>query len=82
MEHDAYLKRMNSFEENECKAHSDLWEHFAKALKGKLEVWSDFESATHSSPTNLLKSIKEHYLSYEEDRCEIVTLVGSFKDYF
>ena len=38
MEYDAYLKRKNIFEENEYKAYADLWEHYAKALKSKIEA--------------------------------------------
>ena len=82
MECDAYLKKKNIFEENERKAHADLQEHCAKALKAKLEARSDFENTTHNNPINLLKSIKEHSLSYEEDRYEMATIVDSFKDYF
>ena len=82
MEHDAYLKRKNAFEENEHKVHADLWEHSAKALKAKLEARSDFENTTHNNPINLLKSIKECSLSYEEDRHEMVATVDSFEDHF
>ena len=42
----------------------------------------DFKSAIYNKPMNLLQSIKEHLLSYEEDRYEMDTTVDSFKDYF
>ena len=82
MEHDAYLKRTNTFEENEFKAYADLWEHCAKALKAKIEARTDFQSNIFNNPINLLRSIKEHSLSYEEDRYEMATIADAFKDYF
>ena len=82
MEYDAYLKRTNIFEENEYKAYADLWEHCAKALKAKIEARTDFQGTIYNSPINLLRSIKEHSLSYEEDRYEMATIADAFKDYF
>ena len=36
IEQGARLKRKSSFEESECVAHADLWEHCVKALRGEL----------------------------------------------
>ena len=79
---DIFLKRENTFYDNEWKAYSDLWDHWSKALKGKLEVRSDFECDTWNKPMNLLKSIKEHSLSYEQYWCVMGTIVDALKDYF
>ena len=50
--------------------------------EGKLEPWSEFESSTCSSPINLLKSVKENYLSCEDCRHEMAVAVGALKDWF
>ena len=82
IEYDACIKRKITFEENEHKAFADLWEHYAKALKDKIETRSDFQSMTHKKPINLLRSMKEHSLSYEEVYYEMATIVDACEDYF
>ena len=51
-------------------------------MKAKLEARSDFENTIYNNLINLLKSIKEHSLSYKEDWYEMAIIVDSFKDYF
>ena len=82
MEHDSCLKRKSMFEENEHKVCTNVWECCAKALKEKIEARSDSESMACIKPINLLKSIKEYSLSYEEDCYEIAAIVDAFKDCF
>ena len=82
MEYDTYLKRKNIFKENKYKACTNLYKHCVKVLKSKIEARSDFESLIYNKPINLLQSIIERSLSYEEDRCKMATIIDAFKDYF
>ena len=65
---DAFLKRKQSYDNNQTKAYALLWERCTKGMKNKVEARLDYQSRIRNDPIELLKSIKEHALNYQESR--------------
>jgi hypothetical protein len=55
---DEYLKRKREYEQNRFKAYAELWARCNKAMKGKIEGRTDYESKIYNDPIELIKAIK------------------------
>ena len=59
------------------KAYAFLWEKCTKGMQNKIASRKDFETRIYNHPINLLKSIKEHSLNYQETRYEMSIIMDS-----
>ena len=78
-DYDAYKKRQQALESNMTKAYAFLWTHCAKAMQHKIEGMTDFSTVIDKDPIELLKAIKKHALSYQENRYEMSIISDSLK---
>jgi hypothetical protein len=65
-DYDEYRKRVVTYENNRTKSYALLWERCAKAMKNKIESRTDYGMTIKDNPIELLKSIKEHALNFQE----------------
>jgi hypothetical protein len=49
------------------KAYALFWGKCAKEMKNKIEARPDFKSKIENNPFELLKAIKKHLMSYQEN---------------
>jgi hypothetical protein len=59
------------------KAYALFWGKCAKGMKNKIEARSDFKSTIENNPFELLKMIKEHSMSYQENCCNMSVILDS-----
>ena len=62
-----YGIRDRTYTNNIMKAYALFWGRCAKGMKNKIEARSDFKSKIENNPFELLKMIKEHSMSYQEN---------------
>ena len=78
-EFDEYMKRKRDYEENVFKAYAEIWDRCNKAMQGKLEARTDYESKIYNDPIELLRAVKEHALNYQESRYEMSIITDAFR---
>ena len=78
-EYDGYMKRKQCLETNTTKAYVLLWEQCAKGMQNKIESRTEYETTIKGNPIELLKSIKEHALNFQEHRYEMSILLDSMR---
>ena len=66
-----YIKQATIYKENLFKAYAFLWEKCTKGMQSKIASRKDYETKIYNNPINLLKSIKQHSLNYQETRYEM-----------
>ena len=59
------------------KAYALFWGRCAKGMKNKIEARSDFKSKIENNPFELLKIIKEHSMSYQENCYNMSVILDS-----
>jgi hypothetical protein len=62
---------------NIMKAHALFWGKCTKGMRNKIEARSDFKSKIKNNPFELLKAIKEHSMSYQENRNNMLVIWDS-----
>ena len=72
-----FIKRITTYEANMFKAYAILWEKCTKGMQNKIASRKNIETRIYNHPMNLLKSIKEHLLNYQETRCEMTIITDS-----
>ena len=75
------MKRKKKYNDNLFKAYAELWERCSKGMKAKIEARKDYEATIYNNPIELIKSIKEHALSYEETQCDKKIILNVFRAY-
>ena len=65
-DYDTYSKRKEVYTNNKTKSYALLWERCTKGMKNKIEAITDFEPRIKTDPIELLKSIRQHSLNYQE----------------
>ena len=63
------------------KTFAFLCEKCTKGMQNKIASRRDFQTRTYNHPMNLLKSIKEHSLNYQETRYEMVIITDSIRPF-
>ena len=76
-----FIKRITTYAENLFKACAFLWEKCAKGMQNKIASREDLETRIYNHPINLLKSIKEHSLNYQETRYEMSSIIDSIRSF-
>ena len=76
-----YNKRMNQHRQNKDRAYAFLWGQCAKGMQSKIKSRKDYESVIKNNPIELLKAIKEHSMSYQENRCDMAQVYKALQDY-
>ena len=66
---------------NEFEDLTKLWEHYSKALQGKIEARIDRVLSIHNNLIKLREAIKEYSLSLEETCYKIATIAGVLKNF-
>ena len=79
MDYDNYIKRRDTYKENEYKACAEFQKHCNNALKAKIESQVDFKLGIYNNPIKLLEYIKEHSLSYKELRYKMAIIAEAMK---
>ena len=79
---DEALKRKRLYLDNMYKAYALLWERCAKAMQNRILSRTDYETKIYNDPIELLKSIKEHSLDYQETRYEMSIISDAFRAVF
>jgi hypothetical protein len=77
---DAFVLRKQQYEQNKGKASAFLFSHCDKAMQSKLQARTDYDTIKHE-PRLLLKAIKEHSMSYQENKYEMSTIADSLKTF-
>ena len=72
-----YGIRDRTYTNNIMKAYALFWGRCAKGMKNKIEARSDFKSKIKNSPFELLKMIKEHSMSYQENCYNMSVILDS-----
>ena len=68
IEYAEYRERMKIYKNNLSNAYSTLWEHCSKTMQTRIKATAAFESTIKGNPIELVKSIRQHALDYQEDR--------------
>jgi hypothetical protein len=66
-----------TYTNNIIKAYALFWGKCAKGMKNKIEARSDFKSKIENDPFELLKMIKEHLMSYQENCYNMSVILDS-----
>ena len=66
-DYESYKVRTQTYVNNNTKAYALFWGKCAKGMKNKIEARTDFKSNIENNPFELLKMIKEHAMSYQEN---------------
>jgi hypothetical protein len=77
--YDVFMKRKQALEFNMSKAYSFLWSQCAKGMQSKIEALSDYNSKIKGNPIELLKTIKQHALNYQEHRYEMSIILDALR---
>ena len=78
---DATMKRETTFESNKTKTYSLLWERCTLLMQGQIEQRKDFEIKLYNNPINLIKTIKEQTLDYQDARYEMEIIDNSLMNF-
>jgi hypothetical protein len=73
-DYDAYKKRHQALEANMNKAYAFLWEHCTKPMQHKVESMKDYETTIKGNPIELLKSVKQQAMSFQEDKYDVAII--------
>ena len=76
-----YIKRLEIFRTNKVKAYALIWGQCNKAMRAKIQARTNFESNIKDNPIALLKAIKEHAQSYQENRYPVSIVLDSVKTF-
>jgi hypothetical protein len=82
IQYESWNKRKEAYIQNKTKAYAFLWEQCSKALQNKIESMSDFATGIKNNPIELLKSIKQHAMNFQEHKYEMCILADAFKALF
>jgi len=75
-----FLARKTTYAKNKIKVHAFLWEKCSKLMKGKIESRKDYDEVK-KNPIKLLKAIKEHCMSFQDQRYEYATILDAIKTF-
>ena len=76
-DYESYKVRTQTYVNNNTKAYALFWGKCAKGMKNKIEARTDFKSNIENNPFELLKMIKEHAMSYQENRYNMSVILDS-----
>ena len=72
-----YRKREEVYENNIVKSYALFWEKCTVGMKNKIQGRTDFKSKIENNPFELLNSIKEHSMNYQENQYEYSIILDS-----
>jgi hypothetical protein len=75
----SFQKRETIYQNNIIKAYALFWGRCTKSMKNQIESRSDFEIKVKDNPFELIKVIKEHSLSYQEKKYNMLVIFDSLK---
>ena len=76
---ESWIKRKDLYRSNVGKAYALFYERCNKAMQTKLQARKDFE-ANKTDPFKLLKAIKEHSVSYQENKYPMNTITDAIRN--
>ena len=65
---------------NKFKALTKFQKHSSKTLQGKIKTRTDHALPIHSNPIELRKTIKEHFLGFEEMQNKLATIGSALRN--
>ena len=74
-----YSERLEIYRNNRDRVAGLLWNRCNRAMQSKIENRKEYESKIKGNPIELLKAIKEHALSYQETKWDILTIIDAMK---
>ena len=74
-----YQRRQSLYESNTVKAYALFWGRCTKGMRNKIEARTDYGTKIKNNPIELVKAIKEHSLSYQENRYNMAVIFDSLK---
>ena len=66
-DYDQFNRREAVYEMNIPKAYALFWGKCSKGMQNKIEARPEFKTSIENNPFNLVKAIKEHSTSYQEN---------------
>ena len=76
---DSWIRQKDACRSNVGKAHALPHERSDKAMQTKLQSRKDFE-AMKGDPFKLLEAIKEHSVSYQENKCPMNAITDAIRN--
>ena len=76
----SYVKRRDLYNSNLGKAYAFIWGQCSKTMQNKIQSRKDYDNIK-GDPIALLKSIKEHSLSYHENKYAMCTVLDAYKNF-
>jgi len=78
---EAMVNRKQEYESNIGMAFALLYGQCNKAMQHKIQARTDYESAIKGNPIELLKAIKEHSISYQENKYEMHIILDAMRNF-
>ena len=78
-DYNRYNRREAVYKMNHPKAYTLFWGKCSKGMQNKIEARPDFKSDIVDNPFNLIKAIKEHYTSYQENQYNMSVILDAMK---
>ena len=77
---DEWIRKKNLYQSDINKACATFWDHCNEAMQSKIVQRTECDTKIKNNPFELLKAIKEHSMSHQENKHPLMTIIDAVRN--